>query len=98
MNNSNLMSIVLKEKINEIINEDLVYRDHIKIWIKGFLKGKTLDNTIIEFPDVAPEYLIKICKSLMDKNKCNEFLKMLIDNEIIDSKNIYSNLVNQIYE
>ena len=96
--NSHLMSIVLKEKTNDIINEDLVNREFIKVWIKGFLKGKTLDNTIIEFPDVAPEYLIKICKSLMDKNKCNEFLKMLIDNEIIDSKNIYSNLVNQIYE
>ena len=96
--NSHLMSIVLKEKTNDIINEDLVNRDHIKIWIKGFLKGKTLDNTIIEFPDVAPEYLIKICKSLINKNQCIEFLNMLIDNKIIESKNIYNDLLNQIYE
>ena len=97
-NNSHLMSIVLKEKTNDIINEDLVNREYIKIWIKGFLKGKILDNTIIEFPDVVPEYLIKICKSLINKNQCIEFLKILIDNGIIESKNIYSNLVNQIYE
>ena len=98
MNNSNLMSIVLKEKINKIINEDLVYRDHIKIWIKGFLKRKILDNTIIEFPNVAPEYLIKICKNFINKNDCIEFLKMLINNKVIESKNIYNDLLNQIYE
>ena len=96
--NSHLMSIALKEKTNDIINEDWVNRDRIKCWIKGFLKGKILDNTIIEFPDVSPEYLIKICKSFINKNQCIEFLKILIDNEIIESKNIYSNLINQIYE
>ena len=92
------MSIALKEKINDITNEDSVNRDRIKSWIKGFLKGKIIDNTIIEFPDVVPEYLIKICKSLINKNQCIEFLKILIDNEIIESKNIYSDLANQIYE
>ena len=40
------MSIVLKEKTKDIINEDLVNREYIKIWIKGFLKGKIIDNTI----------------------------------------------------
>ena len=96
--NSKLVSIGLKEKENEIIEENIKNRTIIEIWINAFLKGSTLDNLLIPFPEVAPEYLIKICKTFLHKDNCKMFLNMLIENKIIAPKRIYNDLVNQIFE
>ena len=96
--NSKLVSIVLKEKENEIIEENIKNRTIIEIWINAFLKGSTLDNLFIPFPEVAPEYLIKNCKNFLNKDNCKMFLNMLIKNKIIAPKRIYNDLINQIFE
>jgi NADPH-dependent 7-cyano-7-deazaguanine reductase QueF-like protein len=95
---SKLESIVLKEKENEIIEENIKNRTIIEIWINAFLKGSTLDNLFIPFPEVAPEYLIKNCKNFLNKDNCKMFLNMLIKNKIIAPKRIYNDLINQIFE
>ena len=92
-NNSNLVNIVLKEKENEIITEDIKNRTIIELWIKAFLNGKILDNITVPFPEVAPEYLIRICKTFFNKDDCKLFLNMLINNQIIEPKNIYNDFV-----
>lgn len=96
--NSKLMSFVLKEKENEIITEDIKNRTIIEIWIKAFLNGNYLTNELVPFPEVAPEYLIKICKTFFNKGDCKIFLDMLIETKIIESKRIYNDLINQIFE
>ena len=95
-NNSKLVNIILKEKENENINEDIKNRTIIEISIKAFLNGKIPDNNIVPFPEVAPEYLVRICKTFFNKDDCNLFLNMLIKNKIIESKNIYKDLVNRL--
>jgi hypothetical protein len=52
----------LKEKINNNIAKDSEYKVTIKYWINAFLKNKLLDQSIIPFPLVVPEYLIQQCK------------------------------------
>ena len=99
--NSKLMSIVLKEKENEIICEDIRYRTIIEIWIKAFLKGNNnfnYLNSLVSFPEVAPEYLVKICKTFLNKHNCKLFLNMLIESKIIGSKRIYNDLINHFFE
>ena len=99
--NSKLMSIVLKEKENEIICEDIRYRTIIEIWIKAFLKGNNnfnYLNSLVPFPEVAPEYLVKICKTFLKKDNFKLFLNMLIESKIIGSKRIYNDLINHFFE
>ena len=97
--NSKLIKEILKEKEYNIIVKNIKYSERINIWIKAYLQGKLLDKTIIPFPEVAPEFLIKECKSIMNNKKdCISFLNILIQNNIIQSKDIYQSLVDKIYK
>ena len=94
-NNSKLVSMMIKEKENAIVAENTKIRTYIEIWINAFLNGKIPDKTIVPFPEVAPEYLINICKSFFNRDDCKLFLNMLIENQIIEPKKIYNDLLNQ---
>ena len=97
--NSKLIKEILKEKEYNIIVKNIKYSERINIWINAYLQGKLLDKTIIPFPEVAPEFLIKECKSIMNNKKdCISFLNFLIQNNILQSKNIYQILVDKIYK
>ena len=96
--NSKLIKTVLEEKKNQIISKDIENKTVIKIWINSFLKKKLLDESIIPFPDVAPEYLIKLCKeNISNKNICLEFLDTLIKKGILKMKKIYKTLIDKYY-
>ena len=95
--NSQLVKIVLKEKEKNIIEKDYKDKAIIEVWIKAFLKNKNPDQSFLSFPEVAPEFLIIECKKILSKNKCLLFLKWLIGKNIIESKNIYQELINKIY-
>ena len=96
--NSNIIKTVLEEKKYQIISEDIENKTQIKNWINSFLKKKLLDKSIIPFPEVAPEYLIKLCKdNIISKNICNVFLNTLIKKDIIENKEIYKTLVDKYY-
>ena len=97
--NSKLIKEILKEKEYNIIVKNIKYSERINIWINAYLQGKLLDKTIIPFPEVAPEFLIKECKSIMNNKKdCISFLNILIQNNILQSKDIYQILVDKIYK
>ena len=95
---SKIIKTFLEEKKNQIISEDIENKTQIKNWINSFLKKKLLDKSIIPFPEVAPEYLIKLCKdNIISKNICNVFLNTLIKKDIIENKEIYKTLVDKYY-
>ena len=98
INNSELINNVLKEKEDNSIAKDTEYKFTIKYWINAFLKNELLDQSIIPFPIVIPEYLILQCKLYLDKNKCLLFLQFLIKNKIIKPKKIYNELLDSIYD
>ena len=95
--NSQLVKIVLKEKEKNIIEKDYKDKAIIEVWIKAFLKNKNPAQSFLSFPEFAPEFLIIECKKILSKNKCVLFLKWLIGKNIIESKNIYQELINKIY-
>ena len=78
--------------------EDVRKKFLIKIWINAFLKGKLPSLSIIPFPEVANEFLIRSSKSILkNKNDCISFLKWLIENKIVERKDIQQKLINEIY-
>ena len=98
-NNSDLIKTILKEKEYNIIVDDIKYKYLIEIWIKAFLYEKMPDKSLVPFPQVSPEFLIKKCKNVLEnKNDCISFLNFLIKNSIIESKNIYQTLINKFYK
>ena len=101
--NSNIIKNILKETKKNIIIENIKneerFQERIKIWAKTFLHGKIQDKFIIPFPEISPEFLIRTCKNILkNKEDCIRFLKMLIENNLIDSKQIYQTLVDKIYK
>ena len=97
--NSNLVKTLLKEKEYNMIVDDIEYKHSIKIWIKAFSEGKMPDKSLLPFPQVSPEFLIKECKNILDdKNKCISFLNFLTKKSIIDSKDIYQTLIDKLYK
>ena len=103
IDNSDIINNILNEEEKNIIIKNIKngvrFKERIEIWAKALLHGKILDNSIVLFPEVSPEFLINTCKNII-KNKidCIRFLKMLIENHIIESKKIYQTLVDQIYK
>ena len=98
-NNSDLIKKVLKEAENNIFVEDIKNEQIIETWAKAFLKRTILDESIIPFPKVFPEFLIRKSKNILkNKNDCSSFLKWLIENNIIESKIIYQILLDKIYK
>ena len=95
--NSQLIKIVLKEKEKNIIEKDYKDKAIIEVWIKAFLKNKIPYQSFLSFPEVSSEFLIIKCKKILFKNNCVLFLNWLIENNIIESKNIYQELINKIY-
>ena len=97
--NTDLIKTILKEKEYNIIVDDIKYKYLIEIWIKAFLYEKIPDKSLVPFPQVSPEFLIKKCKNVLEnKNDCISFLNFLIKNSIIESKNIYQTLINKFYK
>ena len=94
---SQLIKIVLKEKEKNIIEKDFKDKAIIEVWIKAFLKNKIPDQIFLSFPEIVPEFLIIECKKIISKDKSVLFLNWLIENNIIESKNIYQELINKIY-
>ena len=96
-NNAQLIKTILKEKEIEKASENIEKRTLIQVWIDGYLKN--IDVTkLISFPEVAPEFLINICKKKLNKQDCIYFLQSLIEKKIIISKNIYEELINLYYK
>ena len=95
--NSQLIKIVLKEKEKNIIEKDYKDKAIIEVWIQAFLKNKIPYQSFLSFPEVSSEFLIIKCKKILFKNNCVLFLNWLIENNIIESKNIYQELINKIY-
>ena len=96
--NSDLVKSVQKEKEKKIYEEMIENKKVIEIWIYAFLKNKDVDNEIVTFPKVAPEFLIKICKRILTKINCKFFIRMLINKKIIPSHNIYEELISSLYK
>lgn len=96
-NNSFITKLVLKEKERQKIIEDSNNTLLINLWIDSFLKGKTIDPSIVPFPIISARYLIEECRKKLNENNCSQFVKMLIDNQIIINKQIYEKLINDIY-
>ena len=95
--NSHLIRIALKEKEKNIIEKDIKDKTIIELWIKAFLNNKIPDQSILSFPEVVPEFLIVECNKKLNKDNCFLFLRWLIENNIIESKDIYQELINTIY-
>ena len=96
-NNVQLIKTILKEKEIEKESENVKKTTLIQFLIDGYLNN--IDVTkIISFPEVAPEFLISICKEKLNKQDCIYFLQSLIEKKIIISKNIYEELINSYYK
>ena len=96
--NQALIRKLLKENEKDIIIDETERKTKIKIWMDGFLKRVEVSQLIVPFPEVAPEFLIKLCKeNLSDKNQCISFVNQLINKKIIAYKNIYQKLIDEIY-
>ena len=98
-NNSNIIKNMLKEKEYNIITEEIISKDRIKLWINEISNKKIIDKSVVPFPKVAPEFLIKECKNyIKDKGDCLTFLDHLFVNQIIEPKKIYQTLIDNFYE
>ena len=98
LNNAQLIKTILNEKEEKILIENTEKRTLIQIYIEGFLKQRDVDGEIVPFPEVAPEFLINICKKKLNKLECISFLKILITKKIINAKNIHEELINSSYD
>lgn len=58
--NTQLVKSIEKEKEKQIVESNIENRKVIDIWTKAFLYHKDVDNAIVPFPQVAPEFLIKM--------------------------------------
>lgn len=97
-NNKSLIKKVLKENEKDIIIDEVEKKTQIKNWINAFSLNEKLNQLVIPFPEVAPEFLIKEVKNvLVDKNQCISFVKMLVNEKIIPNKKIYQKLIDENY-
>lgn len=98
-NNKSLIKKVLKENEKDIIIDEVEKKTQIKNWINAFSLNEKLNQLVIPFPEVAPEFLIKEVKNvLVDKNQCISFVKMLVNEKIIPNKKIYQKLIDENYQ
>ena len=98
-NNKSLIKKVLKENEMDIIIDEVEKKTQIKNWINAFSLNEKLNQLVIPFPEVAPEFLIKEVKNvLVDKNQCISFVKMLVNEKIIPNKKIYQKLIDENYQ
>ena len=87
--NSHFVKNDLKEKVNSIITKNIEDKHSIKIWKDAFLQRIIPNSSLITFPEVAPEFLIRECKNILEnKNYCFSFVNWLIENKIIEQKEI----------
>ena len=89
--------------INEEFSDDPKYKNLLSIIEKLNNNDKNLNEKlnqlVIPFPEVAPEFLIKEVKNvLVDKNQCISFVKMLVNEKIIKNKKIYQKLIDENYQ
>ena len=91
--NKNLM----KEKEENDIIKSILIKSRLELWIKASINGQIFNQSILPFPEIAPEFLIQECKKYLKKDKCILFLKNLIENKIIEQKKLYQTLIEQIY-
>lgn len=97
-NNQSLIKKLLKESEKDIIIDEIIKKDRINIWINSFSLNVKLNQLVVPFPEVAPEFLIKEVKNvLVDKNQCISFVKMLVNEKIIPNKKIYQKLIDENY-
>ena len=98
LDNSYLVKNIIKEEENNIIKNNIQDGHSIEIWINAFLNMEVLNSAIVPFPIVAPEFLIRKCNEKnLNKIQCEQFLKWLINNNIIERKVIYEKIINNIY-
>lgn len=98
LDNSYLVKNIIKEEENQIIKNNIQDGYSIEIWINAFLNMEVLNSAIVPFPIVAPEFLIRKCNEKnLNKIQCEQFLKWLINNNIIERKVIYEKIINNIY-
>jgi hypothetical protein len=98
-NNQSLIKKVLKESEKDIIIDEIIKKDRINIWINSFSLNVKLNQLVVPFPEVAPEFLIKEVKNVLsDKNQCISFVKMLVNEKIIPNKKIYQKLIDENYQ
>lgn len=58
-NNTEIVKSVQIEREKKSIEENIGNSKVIEFWANVFLKHKNVDNEIVPFPQVAPEFLIK---------------------------------------
>ena len=87
----------LLNKETALQEEELEITNRIEILIAEYLNGKDIKSEKNLFPKVCPEFLIKICKTKMTKEKIQNFLNYLFKANLLDNNKIYEKLVNNIY-
>ena len=83
----------LMNKEEKLQTEELEITNQIEFLIDEYLNGNDIKNDKNPFSKVSPEFLMKICKNKMSKEKIQEFLNYLYKVKLLENNKIYDKLV-----
>ena len=83
----------LMNKEKKLQAEEIELTKCIEFLITEYLNGNDIKNGENIFSKVAPEFLMKICKNKMSKEKSQNFLNYLYKAKLLENNKIYEKLV-----
>ena len=92
-----LSDFYLMYKEKKLQKEELEITNRIEFLIDEYLKGNDIKNENNPFSKVSPEFLMKICKNKMSKEKIQNFLNYLYKLKLLEYNKIYDKINSMVF-